>query len=124
MKVFLTKQTAEIDAYTIAHEPIRSIDLMERASIAFTEVFCKYFSNEKKVIIFIGPGNNGGDGLAVARLLADKGFQSFVSILKITDKLSPDAEINLDRLEKKKNVPAKIIKDISDIVKNITIIRI
>ncbi|HBX52414.1 MAG: bifunctional ADP-dependent (S)-NAD(P)H-hydrate dehydratase/NAD(P)H-hydrate epimerase [Bacteroidetes bacterium RIFOXYB2_FULL_35_7] len=114
MKVFLTKQTAEIDAYTIAHEPIRSIDLMERASIAFTEVFCKYFSNEKKVIIFIGPGNNGGDGLAVARLLADKGFQSFVSILKITDKLSPDAEINLDRLEKKKNVPAKIIKDISD----------
>lgn len=73
MKIFPSIQIKQLDAYTIQNEPILSIDLMERAAVALTGAIIKYYSKETPVIVFAGPGNNGGDALAVSRLLAEPG---------------------------------------------------
>lgn len=73
MKILSVAQIREADQYTIQYEQIASVDLMERASRAFTNWFTKHYSVEKKVAIFCGMGNNGGDGLAVARMLHQAG---------------------------------------------------
>jgi hydroxyethylthiazole kinase-like uncharacterized protein yjeF len=72
MKVLNATQIKEADQFTIEHEPIKSIDLMERASRAFVEWFEEEFDKSRPVFIFCGTGNNGGDGLAIARILATR----------------------------------------------------
>ena len=70
MKIFSTQQIQAWDSFTIENEPIRSYDLMQRASSAFSAAFEKRFSDKEKTIhIFCGAGNNGGDGLCIARFL-------------------------------------------------------
>ena len=66
MKVFRAEQVKEIDVFTINNEPIASIDLMERAASSFAGWYIRHFDISKRVIIFAGPGNNGGDALAIA----------------------------------------------------------
>jgi len=100
MKILKSSQIKEVDAYTIKNEPVASIDLMERAAMTITRKVADYYAPETIVKLFIGPGNNGGDGLAVARQLVEFGFLPEVYLLKITDNLSPNAEINLERLKK------------------------
>jgi len=75
MKIFKAEQVREIDAYTVKNEPIRSIDLMERAATRLTGWYVRYYHTNQKVMIFAGPGNNGGDALAMARMLADRQFR-------------------------------------------------
>ena len=75
MKIFPTQSIKELDAYTIENEPIASIDLMERASQALTKAIMKRWEAETPITVFAGPGNNGGDALAVSRLLAEKGYR-------------------------------------------------
>ncbi|PKQ65500.1 bifunctional ADP-dependent (S)-NAD(P)H-hydrate dehydratase/NAD(P)H-hydrate epimerase [Labilibaculum filiforme] len=98
MKIFSAKQIAKIDAYTIEHEPIMSIDLMERAASKIFKWIVSHFPAPQNCKIFVGPGNNGGDGLALARMLAVKNYAVEVHVLRITDKLSTDAAKNLERL--------------------------
>ena len=98
MKIFTSAQMRELDQYTIEHEPIRSIDLMERAAKALTHAIMEEWSNSTPVVVFAGPGNNGGDALAVARLLHGEGYQVKVILFNITDKLSEDCALNKDRL--------------------------
>ena len=99
MKILKSSQIREVDSYTIQNEPIKSIDLMERAALTITNWISKRISLENGVKIFVGPGNNGGDGLAIARQLSVKNYKVQVYLLKISDKLSPDSEINLERLQ-------------------------
>lgn len=103
MKLFTSKQIASIDRLTIEIKPINSIDLMERASLALAKRIAEIVPKSKKLDFIIGPGNNGGDGLAVARMLAEQGFACRVIIPAISEKLSADAEINLSRLLNLKN---------------------
>jgi len=92
-------QIREADAYTIAHEPISSIDLMERAAKAFVERFADHFPDKTQpVSIYCGTGNNGGDGLAIARLLNDRWYKVNVKIARFSDKSSDDFNINLKRI--------------------------
>lgn len=98
MKIFTAKQVAEIDVYTIEHESISSIDLMERAAGEICKWIIDRFPAPQNCKIFVGPGNNGGDGLALARMLADKNYAVEVFVLRISDKLSVDAEVNLERI--------------------------
>lgn len=72
MKVLSAAQTAEADAYTIANAPISSLALMERAGGSATDALLDTYS-EGPFYLFCGPGNNGGDGLVMARLLASRG---------------------------------------------------
>lgn len=99
MKVLNTTQIRAADAYTIQNEPILSINLMERAASKCAEWICGRFPNNRPVKIFVGSGNNGGDGWAVARMLNEKGFEVSVYSVKISDKISRDASTNKERLE-------------------------
>lgn len=100
MKIFPTSSIATIDSDTIRWEPIASIDLMERAAACFTnELLLNYTATDITFAIFAGRGNNGGDALAVARMLLQKGRKVAVWLCSPVDKLSPDCKINLARLE-------------------------
>ena len=98
MKIFTSAQIRELDQYTIEHEPIRSIDLMERAAKAITHSIMEEWSNNTPMVVFAGPGNNGGDALAVARLLYNEGYQVKVILSNISNKLSENCTLNKDRL--------------------------
>ncbi len=100
MKLFTTTQIRELDQYTIEHEPITSIDLMERAAVALYDKYLNSFHNLKPICIVAGPGNNGGDALALARMLLNTGLDVKVILLH-TGKLSDDCEINKQRLQEK-----------------------
>ena len=99
MKIFTSDQIRSIDKYTIEHEPIASIDLMERAAGQITDWLTGRHDQRKAFVVFAGPGNNGGDGLAVARMLLQKNYRVSIYVLRITEKISGDAQINYDRLK-------------------------
>ncbi|MCF0202810.1 MAG: NAD(P)H-hydrate dehydratase [Bacteroidaceae bacterium] len=99
MKLFTSQQIRELDTYTIEHEPIRPIDLMERAAKAMIQVITGRWSNATPVYVFAGPGNNGGDALAVARMLAERKYTVSVYLFNIKKALSESCAINRDRLK-------------------------
>ena len=100
MKILPVDKIREADAYTIENEPIDSIDLMERAASKVYEWFMKRCkTKEVNVKIFCGVGNNGGDGLALARMLYFTGIIPEVFIVRVSDKMSRDCEINYNRLK-------------------------
>ena len=103
MKIFTSAQTHELDKYTIEHEPIKSIDLMERAAKALTQVITDTWSSATPIIVFAGPGNNGGDALAVARMLIEKNYDVKVWLFNIQGNLSEDCTINKQRLAEKRS---------------------
>lgn len=98
IKIFPTNEVKYLDAYTIENEPIASIDLMERASEALTQAIISRWTTETPFVVFAGPGNNGGDALAVARLLAEKGYQVKVYLFNTKGHLSDDCAENKQRL--------------------------
>ncbi|MCK4700576.1 MAG: NAD(P)H-hydrate dehydratase, partial [Bacteroidales bacterium] len=98
-KIFSSEQVKGIDQYTISNEPIASIDLMECAAGTVFQWILNRYENTKKVKIFVGPGNNGGDGLAVARMLAEKKYSVTVYWVKFTENCSKDWMINFQRLK-------------------------
>src|SRR6476659_2490821 len=116
LKLLTAKQTKDADQYTILNEPIRSSELMERAAKAFTKVFIERLTDRKKsILIFCGKGNNGGDGLAIARMLLDEGYHQLqVFIADFSDKSSEDFELNLERLQLK-DASIFYLKSASDI---------
>jgi ADP-dependent NAD(P)H-hydrate dehydratase / NAD(P)H-hydrate epimerase len=99
MKILTSSQIRAADQYTIHHEPISSIDLMERASVAFISKFKSLFPKKSPVSIFCGIGNNGGDGLAVGRLLQENGWNISFYIIGDMAKGSPDFLTNLGRID-------------------------
>ncbi len=108
LKILSTKQIKALDSHTILHEPISSIDLMERASRAFVDWFTIQFTAPRKIGIICGTGNNGGDGLAIARLLSELSYPVKVWIVRGSAPTTEDFKINYERI--------KGILDISDFV--------
>ncbi|MBW4897572.1 bifunctional ADP-dependent NAD(P)H-hydrate dehydratase/NAD(P)H-hydrate epimerase [Prevotella denticola] len=98
MKIFTSAQIHELDRYTIEHEPIKSVDLMERAAKAITRAVAEEWTTHTPVVVFAGPGNNGGDALAVARLLTNEGYKVRTYLFNITNHLSDDCVTNRQRL--------------------------
>ncbi|MBN2173723.1 MAG: NAD(P)H-hydrate dehydratase, partial [Bacteroidales bacterium] len=96
----------EADAYTIEHEPVADIDLMERAARELCEWILAKSEPDKPFKIFCGLGNNGGDGFALGRMLAEAGMMVEVYTVRFSDKMSPSCQTNFDRLKKIK--PVKI----------------
>jgi ADP-dependent NAD(P)H-hydrate dehydratase / NAD(P)H-hydrate epimerase len=108
MKIFSADQIRAWDRFTIANEPIHSIELMERAARACTHHLVEHFGS-RSFLILAGTGNNGGDGLAVARQLKQLGRE--VSVLHVGGTtLSPDCETNLQLLLHS-GIPYKKIDD-------------
>lgn len=106
MKLLTAQQIKEWDQYTIQHEPVSSIDLMERAAQSCIEPIVHQCNtlHKKQVIVFCGKGNNGGDGLAIARLLHARQWLVTVYILDETQHSSADFKINYERLQKESHV--------------------
>jgi len=100
MRVLSSSQIREADAYTIKHEPVKSIDLMERASIACVQNILWIYNTCESFTIFCGIGNNGGDGLVIARLLHAKGKKVQVILVHFSPTQSFDNKINEARLVK------------------------
>jgi NAD(P)H-hydrate epimerase len=97
MKIFTAEQIRQWDKYTIEHEPIPSIGLMERAALACIQYIDEHIS-ASRFLVFAGTGNNGGDGLAIARLLKQQGHEVFVCQVA-ADRMTEDCKINHDRLK-------------------------
>lgn len=104
MKILSASQIKQVDAYTIEHEPVSSIDLMERASAAFANKIIERWSSSKPVKVFAGPGNNGGDALAVSRILSNAGFKVSTYFFNIGNNVSTDCIENVKRLRDCENV--------------------
>lgn len=100
MKIFASEAIRFIDSETILKEGIESVDLMERAAKAFVCRFCELYQTDRPVIICCGHGNNGGDGLAIARLLLDRNY-AVTAFLVENESISQDCSLNKSRLEKK-----------------------
>src|SRR5665647_3817548 len=100
MKIFSVSQIKAWDAYTIQHEPISAVDLMERAAAACYHWISQHFDIAASFTIFCGKGNNGGDGLAIARFLIANHYKVSVYVAANNATGSPGYEINLARLNK------------------------
>lgn len=99
MKILSTEQIRIADAFTIQNEPVTSIELMERASEKVSEWIFSHVSKNNQIIILSGTGNNGGDGLAVARMLHEQGFRVSTYLIHFSQMLSADCQKNYDRLK-------------------------
>ena len=98
MQILTREQIQAWDQYTIQHEPIRSIDLMERAATRCVEWISQQQWNSISFKVFCGKGNNGGDGLAIARMLLQLELPVVIFILENGKQGSPDFQENLQRL--------------------------
>jgi hydroxyethylthiazole kinase-like uncharacterized protein yjeF len=115
MKILSTAQTKEADAFTIAHEPIASIDLMERAAGTCTQWLLKKYGNAYRYLVVCGNGNNGGDGLAIARQLKTQSCDVDVFIARVASTDAADFTQNLARLKEEK-ISFTIISEAKEII--------
>jgi ADP-dependent NAD(P)H-hydrate dehydratase / NAD(P)H-hydrate epimerase len=98
LKIFSSEQVRRADRYTILNEPVSSSDLMERAGSACVTWLNNYQDLKKNtVLIFCGPGNNGGDGLVIARLLHEQHINVKAFIPDDTSTKSEDFAANLQK---------------------------
>lgn len=102
MKIYTSKQIRKLDAFTIKHQEINSWELMERASMTFVNWFLVNadVTPDTRVHILCGTGNNGGDGMAIARILHSLSFDVSVYLLRVSEKESENFKKNYDLLKK------------------------
>lgn len=114
MKILSTSQIRQADQYTIQNEPISSVDLMERAAGQVFEWLKPRLDKESKVKVFCGMGNNGGDGLVVARMLFGAGIVTEVFMVRYSEKMSHDCEVKYQRLKAETKIPVSDICSTDD----------
>jgi ADP-dependent NAD(P)H-hydrate dehydratase / NAD(P)H-hydrate epimerase len=110
MKLFSAAQIRLWDQYTIEHEPIASINLMERAASQCVDWMERNNYTGQSFHIFCGKGNNGGDGLAIARMLSERKINVAVHILEFGHKGTDDFQTNLARLHQYPDVLIRFIQ--------------
>ncbi|MBK6894524.1 MAG: NAD(P)H-hydrate epimerase [Flavobacteriales bacterium] len=98
--VLSAEKLRQADAHTIAHEPIASINLMERAAVACANMLMETLAYDVPVVVLAGMGNNGGDGLAIARILHMAAQPVRVLVPRYKAEGSPDFEVNLWRAQR------------------------
>ena len=98
-KIISADQIKQADQQTIKNEPISSIDLMERASNTFVSAIENRLDANQSIAVICGTGNNGGDGLAIARILMWKGYDVQPFLFLVSDKLSADCESNNQKID-------------------------
>lgn len=98
MKILTAQQIREVDAKTISYNQISSLQLMKQASKAFFDWFTsKYSDKSLSIAVFSGIGNNGGDGLVVARMLHKSGYKVKIFLVEYSQSYSEDCAHNLRR---------------------------
>ena len=102
------------DAYTIINEPIAGIDLMERAAAACFGWLKENIPADQRIRVFCGSGNNGGDGLAIARMMLDAGYRVDVYLLSAPEKMSDSCRVNFQRMQELRNDGMREIRILVD----------
>ena len=120
MKIFSAEQLKQIDDFTIVNEPISSINLMERAALACLKRITKLIQPNEELLVFCGKGNNGGDGLALTRLLLERGFKAKALVINYTDTYSNNAELNYTKLKAAFNSHIFEINSLADLKEKTT----
>lgn len=110
MKIFTSSQLHELDKYTIEQDQIQSIELMERSAKVLTMAITEEWTDRTPVVVFAGPGNNGGDALAVARLLLERGYHVKIYLFNTSNHLSADCAANLQRLREDEIHPKTLVE--------------
>lgn len=110
MKLFSAEEIRAWDQYTIQQEPISSIDLMERAAGKCVDWLERNNYTDKPFHIFCGKGNNGGDGLAIARMLSERNQSVTVHILEFGHKGTDDFQVNLARLHQYTDITIRFVQ--------------
>ncbi|MEO1010198.1 MAG: NAD(P)H-hydrate dehydratase [Bacteroidota bacterium] len=106
MKIFTAGQIYKADTFTIEKQGISSTDLMERAATQiFNWIHSRMQGAPVRIHVFCGIGNNGGDGIAIARHLQDHGYDIGVYVVNYSKKRSKDFLINMERLKDRKVWP-------------------
>ncbi len=95
MKILNAQQIRDWDATTMRRQHIPSLTLMERAAVACVDWIVARYPAKTPFIVMCGTGNNGGDGLAITRLLLEKGYAAAAFLVKHSDRLSDDCTANL-----------------------------
>jgi ADP-dependent NAD(P)H-hydrate dehydratase / NAD(P)H-hydrate epimerase len=114
MKILTAEQVRQWDRYTIEHEPISSIDLMEKAAVACVLwIENNMGGSRKQFSVFCGKGNNGGDGLAIARMLSLNNHDVSVFILEFGHKGTDDFQTNLAKLHRLPKIEIRFIQDVT-----------
>lgn len=109
MKIFSAKDNKELDEYTVDKESISYYDLMERAASAVTYEIISRWRRNTPVVVFAGPGNNGGDAMAVARMLFDEGYAVSVYFFNPTRSASVNCQKNFDLLKEREIKAEEVI---------------
>jgi NAD(P)H-hydrate epimerase len=109
--VLTSEQIKEVDRLTIEENKVPSLALMENAAHRLDEVLLQEFDplDKQYLVILCGNGNNGGDGLALARLLIGKVSRMLVVLAGDPDELKGDAKVNYDRLREGGVMPMREI---------------
>lgn len=107
MKILSVQQIRDWDQFTIENKPIASIDLMENAAYACAR-WIRDLYGDKDILVICGKGNNGGDGLAIARILNEQGLKVEVLIIESGKPGSRDFDENFARLKRSSIVPVVI----------------
>lgn len=115
MKIFSAAQIRKCDDFTMTHEPVTSLNLMERAAKASVAWISEKYHDAGTFYIFCGNGNNGGDGFAIARLLYEKGFNVDVFLENLNAKMSGQTEVNFKKVKAIADIVCRDFKDIKNI---------
>jgi hydroxyethylthiazole kinase-like uncharacterized protein yjeF len=117
MKLFRCDQIKKIDETTINEEPVSSVNLMERAAGQCLSWFLNNIERSGHIFVFAGPGNNGGDGLVLARMLATNRYDVDVIYVKFAAKTTDDWEVNMARLLNETHVRVTNVSGIDQLPK-------
>ncbi|MBR5170857.1 MAG: NAD(P)H-hydrate dehydratase [Muribaculaceae bacterium] len=99
MKIFTNDGLRRIGDRTVEKEGIEMLDLIERAASAVSYELISRWRTSKRFVFFAGPGDNGADALAVARMMYEQGYRPEVYLFNIKSaQLSPCCLANRDRL--------------------------
>ncbi len=125
MKIFSAAQIKACDAYTIYASGITSVELMERAAAKCVSWINENLPPDSLFIVLCGTGNNGGDGLAITRMLHKQGYGAKAFLLHFSEELSDDCRTNLKRLQNVDNKLVEILSPetfITDVPRNVVLI--
>lgn len=114
MKIFTARQIADIDRYTIQNEPISDIGLMERAAMQIVDWLVHHIPAGSKLFFFAGPGNNGGDAMAVARMMAGRNYFCSLFLIDFGKELNGPPAVNLGRLQSQGKVNVRKVTSEAD----------
>ncbi|WP_299845588.1 NAD(P)H-hydrate dehydratase [uncultured Paracoccus sp.] len=96
-QILTTAQMRAIESAAMDSGAVTGLELMERAGAAVVAALLERWPDPRRAFVLCGPGNNGGDGFVIARLLKDRGTEVTTLFLGERDRLSPDAAVNHDR---------------------------